>query len=125
MVLVSIFSPDGKKIASHSTDETLRLWDANTGKEIRQITGHQSNGTSNVVFSPDGKTLAGVQNDFAIRLYDPENGNELKKFEGHTKPWSRSSSRRTASNSPRRAMTARFASGTSPRARRRSARGPQ
>jgi len=35
------FSPDGKRIISCSLDNTVRLWDAFTGKPIGQpLTGH-------------------------------------------------------------------------------------
>ena len=34
------FSPNGNKIASSSSDRTVRLWDANTGQNIRTLTGH-------------------------------------------------------------------------------------
>ena len=35
------FSPDGKRIVSGSDDNTVRLWDADTGQPIGQpMTGH-------------------------------------------------------------------------------------
>jgi len=49
------FSPDGKTLATGSQDMTLRLWDVETGKELRQFDVKDS---CEVVFAPDGKTLA-------------------------------------------------------------------
>ena len=49
------FSPDGKSIVSGSTDETIRLWDADTGQPILTLIGH-TGWVISVVFSPDGKT---------------------------------------------------------------------
>jgi WD40 repeat protein len=34
------FSPDGKRIVSASRDHTLKLWDAETGKELNTLKGH-------------------------------------------------------------------------------------
>jgi WD40 repeat protein len=33
-------SPDGRTAVSASYDNTLRLWDVGTGKELRQLKGH-------------------------------------------------------------------------------------
>jgi WD40 repeat protein len=34
------FSPDGRRLLSGSVDQTLRLWDAESGQEIRSFAGH-------------------------------------------------------------------------------------
>ncbi|MEA5567378.1 WD40 repeat domain-containing protein, partial [Anabaena sp. UHCC 0399] len=56
------FSPDGKTLASGSLDNTIKLWNLETGKEIRTLTGH-SNPVWSVSFSQDGKTLASGSGD--------------------------------------------------------------
>ena len=68
------FSPDGNCLASGGWDKTLRLWDVETGKEIRKFEGHESCVWS-VAFSPDGKLLATGANN-TVCLWAVETGNE-------------------------------------------------
>src|SRR5438552_1498321 len=52
------FAPDGKTLASGGWDETVRLWDVETGKELRRLEGHQQGMIAALTFAPDGKHLA-------------------------------------------------------------------
>ena len=35
------YSPDGRRLASGSYDQTVAVWDAETGQRLRELTGHQ------------------------------------------------------------------------------------
>ncbi|MDF5719550.1 MAG: hypothetical protein PUP91_03455, partial [Rhizonema sp. PD37] len=77
------FSPDGKMLASTSNDNTVKLWDTRTGKEITTLTGH-TNSVNGVSFSPDGKMLASASSDNTVKLWNTKTGKEIKTLTGHT-----------------------------------------
>ncbi len=47
---------DGKRIVSVSRDNTVRVWDADKGREIFSLKGHSTQVLS-VAYSPDGKRI--------------------------------------------------------------------
>ncbi|HEY9621736.1 MAG TPA: TIR domain-containing protein [Crinalium sp.] len=76
------FSPDGKTLASGSWDNSIKLWNVETGELIRTLPGHQSSVRS-VSFSPDGKTLASGSGDKTIKLWNVETGELIRTLMGH------------------------------------------
>jgi len=62
------FSPYGKRLASAGYDQTVKVWDAQTGQEALTLKGHTSQ-VESVSFSPDGKRLASA-GDGTVRVWD-------------------------------------------------------
>jgi WD40 repeat protein/transcriptional regulator with XRE-family HTH domain len=73
------YSPDGKSVLTGSTDETARLWDAETGAELRRFIGHTA-AVEAVAFSPDGRFAGTGGLDATARLWDVKTGKELRTF---------------------------------------------
>jgi WD40 repeat protein len=77
-----ILSSDGKRAASGSTDKTIKLWDAESGRIIRTFSGH-TGGIAGLAFSPDNRRMASCSADKAIKLWDVETGREIRTLTGH------------------------------------------
>ena len=77
------FSPDGTRLASESSDKTVRLWDVLTWKATHTLAGH-TDSVDAIVFSPDGSTLASMSSDRTVRLWDVRTGKGTHTLAGHT-----------------------------------------
>ncbi|MBD2465841.1 NACHT domain-containing protein [Oscillatoria sp. FACHB-1407] len=64
----AVFSPNGRVIATSSSDQTIRLWSVQTGQLLKTLHGYGN--IWSVAFSPDGKVLASGFNEQTIKLWD-------------------------------------------------------
>jgi WD40 repeat protein len=85
------FSPDSRLAYSTSggpdawsdgSDSAVRVWDVETGREIRRLEGHKGRVFGLAVW-PDGhRVLTG--GDTTLILWNADTGKELRRFRGHT-----------------------------------------
>jgi len=69
------FSPDGELVATASDDNTARISQVSSGKEVIRIS-HESK-VNAVAFSPDGELVATASNDNTARITQVSSGNEV------------------------------------------------
>ncbi len=83
---VTAFSPDGIYLLSSGYDAVLRLWDVETGKQVKIMRGHKrgmDGGVNGISFSPDGRyAVTTAYNDAKVRMWDIAAGTEAESFTG-------------------------------------------
>jgi len=74
-------SPDGKYVASSSLDDTVRVWETDTGREVYRLPGHgQYGGQRSVRFTPDSRRLASWGDDMRVYLWDVRTGKAIEEY---------------------------------------------
>lgn len=76
------YSPDGKFLATGSRDNSIKLWQVSTGREIRTFLGHL-NPVNTVIFDPTGQWLASGSSDNSILIWEVATGKIKTKITGH------------------------------------------
>ena len=73
------WSPTGNQIASGSLDNTIKIWDVSTGKELKTV----ASGTSlAIAWKPDGQRLASCSSNATIKIWDSNTGQLLQEYPG-------------------------------------------
>jgi WD40 repeat protein/DNA-binding SARP family transcriptional activator/tRNA A-37 threonylcarbamoyl transferase component Bud32 len=67
-------------VPNNDQDTSVRLWDLETGQEIRRLEGHTDAVTA-VAFSPDQKTILSASLDQTLIVWDIETGNQVLRIE--------------------------------------------
>jgi len=73
------FSRDGRLLATASLDKTVKLFQVESGSEMRTLTGH-TNSVYGVMFTADGKHIISVSWDETARVWDVASGTLLHKL---------------------------------------------
>jgi WD40 repeat protein/transcriptional regulator with XRE-family HTH domain len=71
------YSPDGKYVLTGGYDSTVRLFDAQTGRELRRYPG---NFELRAVFSPDGRYILSRSSEGSAQLRDLTSGQTIQNF---------------------------------------------
>jgi len=81
------WSPDGKLIASGSSDESIQVWEATSGKIVLNYHGHShwigKGLVQSVTWSPDGKYIASGSWDKSVRVWNASTGNTISTYRSY------------------------------------------
>jgi serine/threonine protein kinase/Tol biopolymer transport system component len=95
-VFASSWSPDSKRIASASKDETVQVWDEANGGNVFTYTdgGYAPYGIADVAWSPDGRHIA-CTDTAGVRVWDVSTGQNTYTYSsgGYPLAWSPDSKR--------------------------------
>jgi WD40 repeat protein len=83
MVCSVAFSHNSTRLASGSSDRTVKIWDASSGACLQTLEGHSGMVTS-VAFAHDSTRLASGSLDRTVKIWDASSGACLLTLEGHS-----------------------------------------
>jgi WD40 repeat protein len=72
-----VLSPDGQTLISGSLDNTIKVWNLNSGEELRSLP-RQPSIVESISLSPDGQTLASGGWGNIIKLWNLNTGQETR-----------------------------------------------
>jgi WD40 repeat protein len=66
----------GQRAVSASYDQTLKVWDLGSGRELRTLPGHARR-VQAVAVTPDGRRAVSASDDHTLKVWDLETGEVL------------------------------------------------
>ncbi|HRG47373.1 MAG TPA: hypothetical protein PLG41_14305, partial [Leptospiraceae bacterium] len=77
-----LLTKDEKKLISYSADDTIKIWETETGKLFRTLEGHTA-WINGIQLTKDDKILISYSDDKTIKIWELETGKLLQSLEGH------------------------------------------
>ncbi len=74
------FAPKNDQLLTAGNDRTARLWDAKTGRLLRQFKGHKARIYA-VDYSADGTKILTASDDHTLKIWNAKNGKLLQTFD--------------------------------------------
>jgi hypothetical protein len=74
------FSPDGQRIVTGGRDQTAKVWELASGKELLTLKGH-SGLVLSVAFSPDGQQIATGSGDGTAKVWEAATGQQVATWQ--------------------------------------------
>lgn len=81
-----VLSPDGQTVISGGANQTIKLWNIETGNVLKTLSEHRDVVRS-LVLTPDGKTLISGSGDRTIKIWDLQTSQAIQTIEQGTPIW--------------------------------------
>jgi WD40 repeat protein len=66
------WSPDGKRIASGSYDDTVQVWDPTNPKATAYTYNGHTDNVYSISWSPDGRYIVSASSDKTVQVWQPK-----------------------------------------------------
>jgi WD40 repeat protein len=77
------YSPDGRWLVTAGDENTVRIWDVDTGREVRPPFRGHTGDIYAVAVSPNGRWIASGGEDSTVKVWDSHTGTLVRNFRGH------------------------------------------
>jgi WD40 repeat protein len=82
-VIALTLSSDGKYVISSSADNTLKVWNWQTGKQLRTLKGYTLL-INTVALTPDSNYMISASGDNTLKVWNWQTGEEVRTLAGHS-----------------------------------------
>lgn len=80
------WSPNGKVIATISTDSKIHIWDSSSLALLQRMEGGNKSLSQPLAFSPDSSYIVSVNSNFSVQMWDVRSGQCTTQLRGHRGP---------------------------------------